>query len=198
MVKDFPQLDVGRARVVLVETTDDVLLAFRASSRAHARDTLRQRGVEVRLGRTVEEVTPDAVCLNGGQRVATRTLLWAAGIKGNPLVEQLGLPVGHATRPFHYRDKGIMATIGRQAAVTELPIGLRLRGTLGWLAWLGLHLVTLVGFRNRLIVLVNWAWNYLTWDRGARLILDPPPPYRAGAPRGARPRSGPRRSPLQR
>ena len=66
-----------------------------------------------------------------------------------------------------------MATIGRRSAVAELPLGIRLRGTLGWLAWLGLHLVFLVGFRNRLVVFVNWVWNYFTWDRGNRIIIPP-------------------------
>lgn len=77
---------------------------------------------------------------------------------------------GEASVPFVYRDKGSMATIGRNVAVAELPNGLRLRGFVGWVAWLGLHLVELVGLRNRLNVLVNWGWNYLTYDRGARLL----------------------------
>jgi NADH dehydrogenase len=72
--------------------------------------------------------------------------------------------------PFHYVDKGTMATIGRHAAVAQLPGGIRLRGLVGWLAWLGLHLVELIGFRNRANVLVNWAWNYLTYDRASRII----------------------------
>ena len=55
-----------------------------------------------------------------------------------------------------------MATIGRRSAVAELPFGIRFGGTLGWLSWLGLHLVFLIGFRNRVVVLVNWAWNYVT------------------------------------
>lgn len=79
---------------------------------------------------------------------------------------------GRPTRPFRYHNHGIMATIGRRAAVAELPGGLKFRGTLGWLAWLAVHLVFLVGFRNRVVVMVNWAWNYLTWDRAARVILD--------------------------
>lgn len=79
---------------------------------------------------------------------------------------------GKPTRPFRYHNHGIMATIGRRAAVAELPGGLKFRGTLGWLAWLAVHLVFLVGFRNRVVVMVNWAWNYLTWDRAARVILD--------------------------
>jgi NADH dehydrogenase len=87
----------------------------------------------------------------------------------------LRLERGEATEPFRYLDKGTMATIGRRAAVAELPFGIKVRGTLGWLSWLFLHLVMLVGFRNRISVFVNWAWGYLTWDRGARIILDEAP-----------------------
>ncbi len=76
-------------------------------------------------------------------------------------------------RDFHYVDKGIMATIGRRAAVAELAGGIKLTGPIAWMAWLGLHLVYLLGVRNRFSVFVNWAWNYLTWDRGPRLILRP-------------------------
>lgn len=79
-----------------------------------------------------------------------------------------GSPRGR--HPFRYRDKGSMATIGRQNAVAELPGGLRFAGALGWFAWLFLHLIMLVGFRNRLLVLVNWAWYYLTAERGNRII----------------------------
>ena len=79
---------------------------------------------------------------------------------------------GKRTRPFRYHNHGIMATIGRRAAVAELPGGIVFGGTLGWLAWLGVHLVFLIGFRNRIVVLVNWAWNYLTWDRASRVILN--------------------------
>jgi len=75
------------------------------------------------------------------------------------------------TQPFRYTDKGIMATIGRRAAITEFPRGLVVRGTLGWLAWLGLHLVYLIGFRNRIVVLINWSWRYLSWGSGPRVIV---------------------------
>ncbi len=81
---------------------------------------------------------------------------------------------GRPTTAFHYRDKGSMATIGRNQAVAEFPNGLRFHGFIGWLMWLGLHLIELMGFRNRANVLVNWAWNYVTYDRGSRLLLDPP------------------------
>ncbi|MEM7338480.1 MAG: NAD(P)/FAD-dependent oxidoreductase [Actinomycetota bacterium] len=78
----------------------------------------------------------------------------------------------HMPPPFRYRDKGSMATIGRNAAVVELPRGPKITGFIGWAAWLALHLVMLIGFRNRANVLVNWAWNYLTYDRGSRLIIE--------------------------
>jgi NADH dehydrogenase len=81
---------------------------------------------------------------------------------------------GRTIPPFRYRDKGSMATIGRNQAVAELPHGLRFHGVIGWLMWLGLHLIELMGFRNRANVFVNWAWNYLTYDRGSRLLLDKP------------------------
>ncbi len=78
---------------------------------------------------------------------------------------------GEPGTPFVYRDPGTMATIGRNAAVAQLPNGLKMTGWLAWLAWLFLHLLYLVGFRNRLSVLVDWFWNYFTYDRGVRLIL---------------------------
>ncbi|HEX4865553.1 MAG TPA: NAD(P)/FAD-dependent oxidoreductase [Acidimicrobiales bacterium] len=90
---------------------------------------------------------------------------------------------GKSTRPFRYHNHGIMATIGRRSAVAELPGGLRFGGTLGWLSWLGVHLVFLIGFRNRAVVLVNWAWNYLTWDRASRVILDDGSRTTMGQPR---------------
>ena len=79
-------------------------------------------------------------------------------------------------KPFRYVDKGTMATIGRRAAVAELPGGMRFTGSLAWVAWLVLHIYFLIGFRNRLSVLLNWAWNYLTWDRAARVVIGPVAP----------------------
>lgn len=233
LAEDFRGLEVGRARVILVEQQDAVLGAFSEPSRRHAAEELRALGVELRLGERVEAVTADGVQLAGGEVLPARTLVWAAGTRANPLAADLGvaltvggrivvgpdlripdhpeafvigdlaalpgpggsvLPqlapvaqqsgrfVGRAIarladgRPagrFRYRDLGTMATIGRRQAVADLPWGLRLSGTAGWLAWVGLHLWRLVGVRNRLAVFVNWAWNYLTWERGSRLIVSP-------------------------
>lgn len=94
--------------------------------------------------------------------------------QGKHAAEQiLRLRRGEPTVAFRYRDRGTMATIGRNDAVAEVPIGLKLRGGIAWLAWLGLHLLYLIGFRNRATVLLNWTYNYLTYDRAARLILTP-------------------------
>ena len=79
---------------------------------------------------------------------------------------------GEPTLPFRYRDRGNMATIGRAAAVAAVG-RLHLSGLPAWLAWLGVHIVYLIGFRNRFLVLVQWAWAYVTWQRGARLITGP-------------------------
>jgi len=77
---------------------------------------------------------------------------------------------GRPGRPFRYRDKGTMATIGRRAAVAQVgPVGVR--GFLGWVTWLVVHLYYLIGFRNRAAVLASWGWDYLRRDRPIRLIV---------------------------
>jgi NADH dehydrogenase len=86
------------------------------------------------------------------------------------------LVAGQATLPFSYHDKGVMATIGHRSAVVEIPVGIRLRGTLAWLAWLALHLWTLLGNRQRIVALVNLSWRYLTWSRGGGIIVGDDPP----------------------
>ena len=90
----------------------------------------------------------------------------------------------HHDEPFAYVDKGSLATIGRKRAVADLPGNLQLSGFLAWAAWLFIHIIFLIGFRNRILVLVEWFWAYITFQRGARLITHepsrtlphPPPP----------------------
>jgi len=89
---------------------------------------------------------------------------------------------GQPRKPFHYLDKGLLATIGRQAAVAKFG-RIHLTGFIAWVAWLCVHLVLLIGFRNRVLVLVNWAWAYFAYQRGARLITDVEPiPQAQAAP----------------
>jgi NADH dehydrogenase len=262
LADDYPGLDVGRARVLLVEQGETVLSAYDERLRAYTLGQLRQRGVEVRLGTAVERVEgrdggAEAAVLSGGERVLTRTVLWAAGVRAVGLADRLGVaqtgggrvevgpdlrvpgrPRAYAVgdlaaapgadgrplprlapvaqqqaryvaariaaearggappaEPFRYVDRGQMATIGRGAAVAELPGGVRLTGFAAWQAWAWLHLLLLVGFRNRANVWVNWVYNYFTYDRSARLILGGRRAGR-GEPRRATGAAGPPAPPL--
>jgi NADH dehydrogenase len=229
LARDFPRLDLQHARITLVEATDRVLGTFEPRLSGKAARALARRRVDVELGVGVRRIDERGVELADGRRLDAGTVVWAAGVRANPLASALGLPTTRGGRvlvepdlslagrpevfaigdvaaasngdallpqvaqvaiqggrhvasqirarieqrrtiPFHYVDKGSMATIGRNSAVAELPAGIELTGFVGWLAWLGLHLLYLIGFRNRANVLVNWAWNYLTYDRGSRLI----------------------------
>jgi len=76
---------------------------------------------------------------------------------------------GQPLAPFHYRDQGTLATIGRNAAVCDV-YGIQAKGFPAWVLWLGIHIVQLIGFRNKLFVLINWAWDYFFYERAARLI----------------------------
>ncbi|CAN5220294.1 NAD(P)/FAD-dependent oxidoreductase [soil metagenome] len=230
---DFPEIDVREARVELVEMIDTLLASFHPRLQRHAIRQLQNRGVQVRLGTSVKEVTLEGVTLEDDTFIPAATCVWAAGVQAEPLGELLGLPTGKAGRieveedlsvpgrpdvfvigdlaaakdgdgeilpqlapvamqqgryvadlvqaraagdpvkPFRYVDKGSMATIGRRAAVAEVPGGLRFTGSVAWLAWLVLHIYFLIGYRNRLSVMLNWGWNYLTWDRAARVVAGP-------------------------
>ena len=88
---------------------------------------------------------------------------------------------GRSTGPFHYRDKGNLATIGRGRAVADLHV-IRLSGLVAWVTWLVVHLWYLIGFQNRLLVILRWAFSFMTRGRGARLITDQPPPGEPSKP----------------
>ncbi len=96
---------------------------------------------------------------------------------GRHAAEQIRrLEAGQGTVPFRYHDKGTMATIGSRSAVVQLNHGIRFRGTIAWLAWLALHLVTLLGGRNRINALINLSYRYLSWRRGGGIIVGDDPP----------------------
>jgi NADH dehydrogenase len=226
--RDYPGIDPEDVRVVLVEAGERILAGMPDRLPEKALRSAEALGIEVRCGTQVERVLPDRVDLAGGGSIATRSVLWAAGVRGASLGERLGLAEGAGSRvpvtptlqvrrhpevyaigdlarvegaeslpqmapvaqqqgrlaarnirnalagrpaePFRYRDRGRLATIGRSRAVADL-FGLKLSGGLAWWAWLVLHLMVLVGFRNRAVVLVNWAYSYFTYDRGARAIV---------------------------
>jgi NADH:ubiquinone reductase (H+-translocating) len=92
--------------------------------------------------------------------------------QGRHVADQIRrIEAGRPTQSFRYKDKGNMATIGHRSAVVDLPSHIRVRGTLAWLAWLGLHLIYLLGNRNRISALVNLSWRYFTWSRGGGVII---------------------------
>jgi NADH dehydrogenase len=80
---------------------------------------------------------------------------------------------GKEQKPFSYFDKGSMATVGRNKAVVDLPKNLHFGGFFAWFIWMFVHLISIVGFRNKIVILSNWIWNYFTYDRGTRLIIRP-------------------------
>jgi len=97
----------------------------------------------------------------------------AAIQQGKQLAENLINIIGNKpTEPFKYFDKGAMATVGRNRAVVDIH-KVRFQGIFAWFTWMFVHLMTLVGFRNKLVVFVNWVWSYFSYDRGTRLIIRP-------------------------
>ena len=228
LARDFRNFDPGDARILLLEGSQRILPGYPAELSAAAQRQLQRLGVEVRTGATVSNVDAAGVAV-GEERIAARTVVWAAGVAASPLGATLGAPLdragrvrvdpdlslaahpevfvigdlaafeqdgrqlpgvapvaiqggwhaaasirrrlaGRAAEPFRYRDRGSMATLGRKSAVAVLG-RLELSGLPAWLAWLFIHILFLIGFRNRFVVLFEWAWSYLTYQRSARLIL---------------------------
>lgn len=229
MDRDFRNFDPAGTRVILVQAADRVLPVFPAALSASAKRQLEGLGVEVMLNAKVEAIDEKGVTVNGA-RIASRTVLWTAGVVASPAAKWLGLkgdpagrlPVGpdlsvnglpevfavgdtaamagadgrpvpglapaakqsgeyaarvilarltgrEAPQRFAYRHLGSMATIGRKAAIADFG-WLRLSGLPAWWLWGVVHVAFLVGARNRVAVLLDWFWSYLTFRRGIRLI----------------------------
>ena len=221
---EFRRFDPRNARVILVEAGERVLPPYTPDLSEKARRQLERLGVAVFLQKRITGVDAEGVSL-GEERIAARTVLWAAGVKSSPLGASLGAPLDRAGRvhvepdlslpghpevfvvgdlaliegvpgiapaakqmgrhaarnillslekkprkPFKYKDYGQLATIGRNAAVAMLG-KLHLSGYLAWLTWLVAHIYFLINFRNRLVVMIDWAWAYWTFERHARIVL---------------------------
>lgn len=236
LVRDYPGLNFQEVRVVLLEAQASLLPGLPASLQAYAVRRLERMGVEVRLRLPVSAVTPQTVHLKDGRLIPTETVIWTAGVRGDPKAQAWGLPAirngrvpvaftlqvpghpevyvvgdlayveeqgrplpmvapvalqqgqtaahniirqisGQPPEPFRYRDRGTMVTIGRNAGVAHL-FGRSLIGFPAWVVWLSVHLFNLIGFRNRLFVMLNWAWDYFLYERAVRLILHGPEPRR--------------------
>jgi NADH:ubiquinone reductase (H+-translocating) len=225
---EFRRADPRQARVLLLEAGTRVLSNFPETLSTKARLQLEKLGVEVRTGVPVSAIDDTGVQL-GEERIAARTVLWAAGVAASPLARDLDAPLdragrvlvqpdlsveghpeifvagdlasvqydgkpvpgvapaakqmgrhvaqairarlqGRAPASFRYRDFGNLATIGRMAAVVDLH-GLKFSGLLAWWFWLAAHVFFLIGFRNRVVVLIDWAQAYWSYQRSARIIL---------------------------
>lgn len=234
---DFRNIDSKLAQIILIDAADRVLPPYPSALSARAEEQLRELGVTVRTNVLVTAIDRGGVTIDAGgksERIASRTVLWAAGVQASSLGRELavraGAPIDRVGRvivdpdltipghpevfvigdlaiyshqggkplpgvapvamqqgkyvaellrgrlagdrtpaPFRYVDRGNMATIGRAAAVADLG-WIRLSGYSAWLAWLFVHLLFLIGFQNKLLVLIQWAWSYFSFSRSCRLI----------------------------
>ena len=231
--KDYPELNFSHMSITLVEANGHLLHGMSKESGEKALTYLTKLEVIVKLKHKVLSYDGEEVELEDQENFLTKTLIWAAGVKGqmpggiapdkivkgnrikvnrfnqvndlpnifaigdiaymetesykngHPQVAQVALQ--QATNlannliyiqnskelvPFEYRDKGSMATVGRNRAVVDLP-RLKFGGIIAWLIWMFVHLMSIVGVKNRLVIFINWMWNYLTYDQSLRLILRP-------------------------
>lgn len=229
--KEYPELQPDDVTITLVEGSDTLLGPMSKKSRQKALEGLRELMVNVRLNTMLKDYSEKYVTFADGHKEYYETLIWTAGVKGEPMpglpkecigggnrvivdrfnrvkgyedsicaVGDIALmqtdeyPKGHPqmaqpaiqqaanlarnlnegefAHEFHYNDKGSMATIGKNKAVADLG-KTSFSGFFAWLIWMIIHLISILGMRNKLSVLVNWFWNYLFYSTSLRLLLRP-------------------------
>ena len=231
--KDYPDLDIRKMEINLIQGSGKVLDAMSDKSSQKAFEFLRKLGVDIWLNEQVINYRNNKVTTKSGKIFNTETVIWTAGVMGATIdgfeetIIQRGnrlkvnefnqvegfnhifaigdvasviteqTPMGHPMmaqpaiqqgdllasnlvrmvknkplKPFIYNDKGSMATIGRNKAVVDLPKW-QFSGVFAWFVWMFIHLISLIGFRNKLVVFWNWVYNYLVFDRQGRLIVRP-------------------------
>ncbi len=226
MMRDFRNIKPDETKIYLVEAADGILNGFDEPLPEKGLKTLENMGVEVLLNTPVQEIQKDGVKIDG-RFIETPNIIWGAGVKASPLIENLNVETDRTGRamvepdlsisgspnifvagdaahvkddkgkplpglapvalqqgkylgdlikkdtndrkPFHYVDKGTMATIGRAKAVADIR-GFKFSGFFAWLLWGLIHIFFLIGFRNRFRVFAEWVWHYITFKRGVRLI----------------------------
>ncbi len=234
LTANFRTFDPSDARVYLIEGQEDVMPAFPSKPlRKSAREQLEDLGVIVETGVLISGLGEDCIELSDGRVIPCRTVLWAAGIRGEGIGEKLGVELDKAGRVkvaadltipgysnvfvagdlaactdvegvevpglapaalqmgvhaannirraiggrepsgFRYVDKGQMATIGRSKAIA-MSGPLRFSGFVAWLAWLFIHVLYLIDFRNKFMVILEWSYSYLTWQKAARVVIHSP------------------------
>ncbi len=231
--KDYGELDMREMDIHLIEASPRLLNGMSPQASAKAMEFLTKMGVRVRVNTAVKSYDGYEVLLSTGEKIVSRSLVWAAGVRGNPIegfkpesitggnrlavdaynrvkgydnifaigdvarmdgdakfpnghpqmappAQQQGrllarnfreIIAGRSLKPFSYFDKGSMATVGRNKAVVDLRGGIRFQGVFAWYVWMFVHLMSLVGFRNKVFTFLSWMWNYFTFDRSNRLII---------------------------
>jgi NADH dehydrogenase len=235
--KDYPELDFTKMKIYLLEGTGKTLSTMSEKSSEQSRKYLDKLGVTVLTNSLLKDYDGEMITLQDGKTIATKMVIWAAGIKGNVpegidknliargnrikidrqckvidsnnifaigdvafMEEQPAWPNGHpqvapvatqmadmiaknlrniemksnikALEEFVYNDKGSMATVGRNLAVVDMPKPkLHFKGFFAWMIWMGLHLMLILGVKNRFFVFCNWLYNYFTYDQNLRLIF---------------------------
>ena len=232
--KDYPDLDISKMQINLVQSGDRILNTMSEKSSEAAEKYLKKLGVNVLKNMRVTSYDGRTISTNTGVSFETATLIWTAGVQGaivnglpaSSLVEKVErikvneynqvagystifavgdiammaseeYPQGHPMmaqpalqqgkllgeniirliqkeemKPFSYNDKGSMATIGRNKAVVDLP-HYHFHGVFAWFVWMFVHLFSLIGFKNKAVVFMNWLYNYIRFDREGRLIVRP-------------------------
>ena len=232
LVNDYPELDINKMKIYLIESDERILSPFSLEASVKAKEFLEKMGVNVLVDTRVNHYDGEKITYNNDtQTIYTKSVIWSAGVKGalipgldgaelarggrlkttnynlvngydnifaigdlaymetedfpngHPGVAQVAIQQGQQlahnllriinkekAHSFDYFDKGSMATIGRNKAVVDLKYW-KFQGFFAWLTWMFVHLLFLVGFRNKLVTLMNWIVNYFSYDRGTRVII---------------------------
>lgn len=232
--KDYPDLDISRMQINLIQSGDRILNTMSEKASANATRFLTDLGVNVLTNLRVESYDGKNLLTNTNLSIETATVIWTAGVEGamvnglnsdavsvrssrinvnefnqvhgynaifaigdiavmpseefpigHPMMAQPALQqgkhlgdnlrrllIGKKMLPFEYKDKGSMAVIGRNKAVVDLP-KVHFSGFFAWFVWIFVHLFSLIGFKNKVIVFTNWLYNYINYDREDRLIIRP-------------------------
>lgn len=235
--KDYPELDLSKMNIWLLEGTGRTLASMSEKSSGQSQKYLERLGVKVLTNTLLKEYDGENISLSNGRQIACATVIWAAGVKGNipggidkgliargnrikvdrqcrvgsynyniyaigdlaymetpkypnglPQVAQVAMQHadllaynfkmierksrGDKLYEFEYKDKGSMATVGRNLAVVDIPKPkLHFGGFFAWFIWMSLHLMLILGVKNRFFVFCNWLYNYITYDQNLRLIF---------------------------
>lgn len=231
--KDYPELDLSKLEIHLIDASPRLLAAMSENASAHAAETLQSRGVIIHQSISVASYQNEVIKMSNGLEISSKNVLWVAGIKpnhidgledtlhernkrivvnqscqvngydnifaigdiaymetpeyprGHPQVAQVAIQMatclvknlerkikGESIQTFRYVDKGSLATIGRNAAVADLN-KLKFGGRVAWWIWLWVHIFSIVGVKNKIVIMLDWAWNYVTYDLSLRLLIRP-------------------------